>query len=79
MQAQLAGAQLVEPDLAVRHRGAAGQRRRATTARLQASERELDVFAGTQVVGCVVPAGALIASWRQTTDGCGRRPEDDAN
>jgi hypothetical protein len=67
VQAQLPCAQVVEPDLAVRRRETAGQRRLATAARLQPRQRELDVLAGTQVVGGVVPAGALIAARLEAT------------
>ncbi len=69
VQTQLTGAQVVQSDLAVRWRMATRQRRLAAAARLQPRQREFDVLAGTQVVGGVVPAGALVVPGRQTADG----------
>jgi hypothetical protein len=68
-QAHAPRAGIVEPDLAVFGFEAARQRSLGAAPLGQPGERELDVLAGAQVVGCEVRAAAEVAAQRTAADG----------
>jgi hypothetical protein len=67
-KAHLTLARVVEPDLAVRRLESACQCRLAATPGFQSGEREFDVLARAQMIGCKIRTGAEVLPGRAAAD-----------